>query len=308
MKIKNMLWMAPLTFCFAIGASGVGFAQSVRGNNPAGGYAENARNAPAGVLIAAVTGNEAPPQADTAADAPEVTPAPELAEPPAEPAQRAAGRVSHSRFGIGVNLSSLGAGVELAVPLGKKFNVRGGFDFFRYSGTFTNDGIHYDGQLRLLSGQAHLDWFPISIFHVSPGALFYDGNGVRANATVPGGQSFSVGGTPYQSDPAAPVTAVGRLDFLKVAPMITVGIGNLVPRSGKHFSFLFEIGGAYQGSARVALNLAGNVCDSSGLNCRAIAGDSTVQSNIQAQQVKIQNDVNPYRFYPVVTVGVGFSF
>jgi hypothetical protein len=87
-----------------------------------------------------------------------------------------------------------------------------------------------------------------------------------------------------------------------------VGVGNLIPRNGRHYSFLFEVGGAYQGSARVALNLAGNVCDTTGTFCRAISSDPTVQANIQAQQVKIQNDVNPYRFFPVISLGVGFNF
>jgi len=59
----------------------------------------------------------------------------------------------------------------------------------------------------------------------------------------------------------------------------------------------------------VALNLAGNVCNPGDLTtCRAISSDPTVQANVQAQQVKIQNDVNPYRFYPVISLGVGFNF
>jgi hypothetical protein len=144
---------------------------------------------------------------------------------------------------------------------------------------------------------------------VSPGLLFYNGNQISATAAVPGGQTFSVGGTTYESDPATPVTGTGKLDFVKVSPSIMLGVGNLIPRSGRHYSFLFEVGGAYQGSARVALNLAGNVCTPGDLTtCRAISSDSTVQANIQAQQVKIQNDVNPYRFYPVISFGVGFNF
>jgi hypothetical protein len=87
-----------------------------------------------------------------------------------------------------------------------------------------------------------------------------------------------------------------------------VGVGNLIPRNGRHYSFLFEVGAAYQGSARVALNLAGNVCDPTGTICRPILSDPTVQANIAAQQQKIINDVNPYRFFPVISGGIGFNF
>src|SRR4029077_6581025 len=115
-------------------------------------------------------------------------------------------------------------------------------------------------------------------FHVSPGILFYNGNQLTATAAVPGGQTFTAGGPAYEGDPATPVTGTGKVNFLRVSPSIMAGIGNLIPRNGRHYSFLFEVGGAYQGSARVALNLAGNVCDpTTGLFCRSISTDPTVQ-------------------------------
>jgi hypothetical protein len=160
----------------------------------------------------------------------------------------------------------------------------------------------------LQSGEAHLDWFPFGGFHVSPGLLFYNGNSISGTAAVPGGQQFTLGGTAYESDPATPVTGTGNLSFIKVAPSIMVGIGNLIPRNGRHFSFLFEVGAAYQGSARVALNLTGNVCDTTGTICGPIATNTTAQTNIQAQQQKIQNDVNPFRFFPIISGGFGVNF
>jgi len=227
----------------------------------------------------------------------------------AEPTERRPGQHSSSKVGIGLKISTLGAGLEAAVPLAAKANLRGGINIFQYNRAITNGGIHYDGQLRFRSAEAHLDWLPFAgLFHVSPGVLFYNGNQVTANASVPGGQTFTLSGTAYESDPTTPVMGTGKLDFVKVAPTVMVGFGNLIPRSGRHYSFLFEVGGAYQGLARVALNLTGNVCDTSGLNCRSVATDPTVQSNVLAQQQKIRNDIEPYRFFPVISLGVGFNF
>jgi hypothetical protein len=298
----------PLALFVAAGWSGNCFAQSDFAPAPNSERASSATKY-SGQLIATAILPDSLDQPDSQADAAGEDPAAVAApEASSDPAPKRPGQVSSSRIGIGVKLSTLGVGVEVATPLTSKLNVRGGFNFFRYSRSITNDGVVYDGHLHLQSGEAHLDWFPFGGFHVSPGLLFYNGNAVTATAAVPGGNTITLGGTQYESDPAAPVTGTGNLDFIKVAPSIMVGVGNLIPRNGRHYSFLFEVGGAYQGAARVALNFAGNVCDTTGTICRPISSDPTVQANIQAQQLKIKNDLNPYRFYPVISGGVGFNF
>lgn len=308
MRAKTALWAVPLALFVAVGWSGNCFGQSDLGSAWVDEPVPAAANNPSQLIVAAFSPNFInllDSQADVVmGDSGENT-SPEESDPAPKKSPR---QISYSKVGIGVKLSTLGVGIEAATPLTRKLNVRGGFNFFRYSRGITNDGILYDGHLHLQSGEAHLDWFPFGGFHISPGLLFYNGNSVIATAAVPGGQTLSLGGTQYESDPSAPVTGTGNLDFIKVAPSIMVGIGNLIPRNGRHYSFLFEIGAAYQGPARVALNFAGNVCDTTGTICRPISSDPTVQANIQAQEQKIRNDVNPYRFFPVVSMGVGFNF
>jgi hypothetical protein len=224
------------------------------------------------------------------------------------PTEKRPGQHSSSHVGIGVKVSTLGVGIETAVPLAARANLRAGVNYFQYNRAITNDGIHYAGQLKFQSAEAHLDWFLFSGFHISPGVLFYNGNQLTANASVPGGQNFTLNGTAYQSSTTSPVTGTGKLDFVKVSPSIMLGFGSLIPRSGRHYSFLFEFGGAYQGSARVALNLTGSVCDTATGTICTPTSDPTVQANVLAQQQKIRNDINPYRFFPVVSLGVGFNF
>jgi hypothetical protein len=307
MRVKLALWTVLLMMFFGVGLTETCFAQSSLAIAPEGSRLE-AMRAPLDEVLVATVLPISPDQADVQTDAAETYNVESAASEPAPPASSKPGPRTSSKIGIGVKISSLGAGIEVATPLAGKLNVRGGFNMFRYDRPITNSGIHYDGQLRFQSAEAHLDWFPFWGFHISPGLLFYNGNQVSATAAVPGGQTFSLGGTTYESDPTTPVSGTGKLDFVKVSPTIMLGVGNLIPRNGRHYSFLFEVGGAYQGSARVALNLAGNVCDTGGLTCRAISSDPTVQANVQAQQVKIQNDVNPYRFFPVISLGVGFNF
>jgi hypothetical protein len=211
--------------------------------------------------------------------------------------------------GVGIKVSLLGAGLEAAVPIARKLNVRAGFNAFSYNRTFDKDGVSYAGQLRFRSSEAHLDWFPFGgSFHVSPGLLVYNGNQVTASADVPGGNTFTLNDTDYTSDPANPITGSGKIDYRKTAPMISVGWGNLVPRSGRHFSAPFEIGMIFSGAPQAAINLAGGACDSNGVNCQSVNTDPTFQSNLQSEQDKINHDMAPFKYYPIISLGFGFRF
>jgi len=221
---------------------------------------------------------------------------------------RASGERDAGKFGVTVGVSSLGAGAEVGVSVARKVNIRGGFNAFSYSRGFHKDGITYNGDLKLRSGSVLLDWFPFrGGFHLSPGALVYNSNGAKANANVPGGLTFTLGGTTYQSDTTDPVTGKGNLNFTKAAPMVLFGWGNLVPRH-KHFVFKIETGVVFQGSARASLALAGTACQPGGGSCVNAATDPTVQSSVQAEQVKLNNTLSPFKYYPVISMGTGYRF
>lgn len=222
-------------------------------------------------------------------------------------AQQEAARAPH--FAAGIKLSLLGIGGEVAVPITEKINVRGGFNGFSYDRNFNKDGVAYAGHLNFRSAEAHLDWFPFGgSFHLSPGALIYNGNKITADASVAGGQTFDLNDTTYSSDPTNPVTGKGKIDFKKAAPILTVGWGSLLPRNGRHWSIPFEIGAAYQQAPRALLSLSGGACDSTGLNCRDISSDPTVISNVQAEQDKLNKDMSSFKFYPLISIGFGYRF
>ena len=214
-----------------------------------------------------------------------------------------------TNFGIGVKGSLLGGGVEAAARVTHRTNVRAGFNMISYSRGFNKDGVPYSGQLSFKTVEAHYDIFPFAgKFHVSPGVLAYIGDPITATAAVPAGQSFSLGGTTFYSDTAAPVTGSGKIDFNRAAPMATFGWGNLVPRkASKHLSVPVEFGVAFQGSPQATLNLAGNACLAPGVTCRSV-NDPTIQAAIQSEQTKINNSMSFFKAYPIISVGFGYKF
>src|SRR6202045_3087339 len=129
-------------------------------------------------------------------------PAPNATAPAAPAKESSEGRIP---VGMGVKVSTLGIGGEVAVAVSHRTNVRFGFNAFSYAHTFDKDGATYKGNLDLRSAQATYDIFLLRWFHVSPGVLVYNGNKVSANVSVPGGQTFTLSNTSYVIDAADPI-------------------------------------------------------------------------------------------------------
>lgn len=214
------------------------------------------------------------------------------------------------QIGVGISAGTLGIGPQAALSIGKLSNIRGGANFFSYDDTFSKDGVHYDGSLKFRSVQLTWDqYFPhLAGFHVSPGVLLYDGNSGHATAQVPGGNSFTLGSATFYSSNANPVNGTGDLSFRTAAPMILIGFGNLVPRSNRHFGINVDAGVVFQGSPNAKLNLTGTACLNSAQTACLSAADPIVQSNVLDEQNKINRDLDPLRYYPIVSVTFSYKF
>jgi hypothetical protein len=210
-------------------------------------------------------------------------------------------------IGAGVKVSPLGIGVEGTTAVTRSSNVRGAFNFLNYDHTFNRGGITYNAGLGFRSLQFTYDQYLFKGFHVSPGLLAYNGNHADGTAFVPAGQSFTLGGVRYFSGASAPVNGTGRVEFRKAAPLVMVGIGNPLPRSGRRFGFNLDVGVVFQGPPQTTLGFTGTACTAGpAAGCVNAATNPAVQSNIQAEQTKINNDLDPLRYYPVVSFGVSW--
>lgn len=216
-----------------------------------------------------------------------------------------------SAVGIAAKVGLGGIGFEVATPLGRKVNLRGGGNFFGYSTTVNDSGTAYAGNLQLRSGTVGIDWFPFGgSFRLSGGVEMYNGNQITATATVAPGTSFTENSVTYYSSAADPVHGTASVLLgNKAGPTFSLGWGNIVPRKkGSHISVPFEFGAVYTGVPKLALSLAGTTCDVNGKNCQTIASNTSIQQNITAQQNTYQNDLNALRFYPILSIGFGYKF
>jgi hypothetical protein len=238
-------------------------------------------------------------------------PAAPAAPAPAVPQAVPSGNYGWFIWGIGLDASSLGLGGQIAVQVLDRANVRVGFNGFDYHGSSTSGGILYTGNLNLASVNANFDYFLSRNFRVSPGVLIYDNNYGAEKFSIAAGEEFTYGNSTYESSSASPIAGTARLGLDKVAPEILFGWGNMIPRRGKRWGFEADAGVAYQGSPKVALALNGFVCtppNSAGATCVNAATDPSVQANIRIQEGKVGNEVSIFRFCPVVSFGISYSF
>lgn len=241
--------------------------------------------------------------------------------PPVEPAGISP-RPPFSKIAIGTGFSPLGFQISLTTNLHAHLNLRTTGNIFRYSTIYTSNGIPADGHLNLKSAGAALDIYPFrNGFRVSPGLLFYNRNGVSAKAAVPGGTSFTLNDQTYFSavansaTGATPVTGSGSMNLHTTNPAftITAGWGNTLPRHG-HWSFPFEVGVALTGAPTVEATLNGWACyDQAQILCTDVNSPTDpialeIQKDLQSEVDHWTHDMEPLKTYPVVSLGVAYSF
>jgi hypothetical protein len=214
-------------------------------------------------------------------------------------------------YGIGTYSSPLGFGGRIAVSLTHRLNLRVGAGYFNYGITRSVSNVPFSADVKLQSEQATLDWYPFhNSFHLSPGVLFGSSNRAFGSANITAGSSFTLNGATYYSSSADPIKASGSVLFAHTAPTFTLGWGNWIRgERQRHFAFPFELGFAYMGDPTTALSFTGVACtDPAQQFCQNVASDPSIQSNIQAEQKKLQNGANYLRFYPIIAGGIVYRF
>lgn len=219
-----------------------------------------------------------------------------------------------SRIGFSGGVSTAGINMQAAVNVNRYLNLRGVGNYFSYNMDNQKiDSYTLTGTLHLASGGAMVDFYPFPRhgFRLSPGVMFHNENKVNGTFVVTGGTELSLNNVKYYSLASDPITGSGGVTLNNGQPeaMFTTGWGNLISRKGSRWSIPVEVGVVMSGAPGVNVSLTGGeACDSNGENCVYAASDSTVQSNLQSQIAKYKSDLDPLKFYPIISIGFGYNF
>ena len=207
---------------------------------------------------------------------------------------------------IGFKADTLGAGIEIATPVSRNFNLRTSYNFFAFNESFNIDGVNYNARLHLKSSETVLDWFPLGAIHVSTGVLWMK-DALTAPVSVGPGQTFLLGSQTFLNSVDDPVSGSSSVVYShSFAPLVLVGLGNIIPRSGRHLSFPFEIGVAYSGSPQLNLNLSGTVCTTNG--CVNLLQNPQAVDSLKQEIINLNKNLSGYPVFPIVSMGAAYHF
>jgi hypothetical protein len=217
-----------------------------------------------------------------------------------------------TRLGIAWRGGLGGGGFDIATALARKLNVRAGADFFGHAVAFQEQGANVNLTLAMRSGHAALDWFPFGgRFRLSPLMVFANNNQIKATALIPPGGLLSINGQDYVSSSSDPLHGSGSVTFRKVSPGLTLGFGNIIPRTKSHLSFPVEAGFYYVGQPTLKVDFTGSACDPmypESIGCQSVIEDPGFQKDLAAFIARNNRNLSYASFFPVFSTGISYSF
>jgi hypothetical protein len=187
---------------------------------------------------------------------------------------------------------TLGFGGELTTGITSNVNARVGLNTLDFDYDDEFDNVEYDVGLDFSSFSALVDWYLFdSSFRISGGLISMD-HTLNLDATP--SESVDIGDGTYL--PADIGTLSGDVEIDGIAPYIGIGWGDPMDRS-KRWGFYCDFGVAFTDSPDVALSASGT-----------LASDPAFQANLAKERDEIEDDLEPFEFYPVLSLGIFFRF
>lgn len=198
--------------------------------------------------------------------------------------------VADSNLWLGAKGGTLGIGFEATWRPIPYLDVRAGLNTYTYDMTDAEAGITYDKELDLSSYYATLNLRPpLSPFRLTAGVF---SNSNKLSMTSRQSANFDIGGMTYTGAEVGTLNAAVTFD--KTAPYVGVGADF---RIADTLGLNFDLGVLFQGTPVVGMTASG-----------PITLDPNFQAELAAETAQLQNALNNYKAYPVVSVGLSFKF
>jgi hypothetical protein len=187
--------------------------------------------------------------------------------------------------GIGVRAGTTGLGADFGWDVAPTLGGRIGLSGMNFNTDVETSQANYDAKVKLANLNLFLDWSPLGPFRITAGFIA-NNNKIDLNGTPTSGSSLIPPGSSISG------TVKPDKDF---APYLGIGYGNVWTAG---VNFYVDLGVMFQGSPQVSLS-----CQPAGsAQCAA------AQSQIAAEQQRVQDELNKFKYYPVLNLGITIGF
>ena len=213
-------------------------------------------------------------------------------------------QVIHSEdpsFNIGFKIGTLGAGIDISKPVNDWISLRVNANGFNYTTTDTSEYSSFleaDKEYNLRTVGLLADFHLLQL-RVTAG-LYVNHNKFTETTTPTSNKSIFLNNKLYDIGSVAEVKST--VTFNNLAPYIGVGWGNNGNREGwGGWNLTLDVGLMYHGDPQLDLEVKTNPAIPAILTNR-IEADRLIEKEIQ------ERDLSDFPFYPVVMVGLNYSF
>lgn len=185
--------------------------------------------------------------------------------------------------GIGLRAGTTGLGVDFGWGLAPTLGARLGLSGLKFDSDFETDDFDYDARAKIANVNALLDWSLLGPFRIT-GGLVYNKNKVDLTGQPRGG-SFPAGSS-------LTGTVKPEREF---SPYLGIGWGNVWT---KGVNFYVDLGVVFQGSPQVDL----------ALSCPSSPQCTAAQAQVAAEEQRVQDEIDRFKYYPVLNIGITVGF
>lgn len=198
-------------------------------------------------------------------------------------------------FGVGTSVGTTGVSLEGKYAATDMLTLRGNINILPVDVNESYDGVDYNVDVDMQTAGGFVDFHPFrNGFHLSGGA--YGGDKTADLLGTPGpATTVEIGNTTYTG--AQIGTLRGQVEYSDISPFVGVGFDGFI-KSNSHWSLNARAGVMFVGSPDVSLSSEGGLASMF----------PSVRTELDREEQNLQDELDQYKYYPVVTVGITRRF